>query len=259
MNRRTLLATVGATVGIAGCTENLQSETFGDDSTDQDDYEQCDEEILLFEHLPDDVKTEVETAFEEGEYRTDGELLYEQVASSNVEALRRNDLYWEAHVDERLLPFTKTTLSFTQTTIRYDSTIDLEIRNASEEEWTESILVRNVDEEILVHEEDVTIDPYPIADEEKEDVRADDKRIATFPVSKQWGRYKILLAYEDDPDTPSKDTWLDTHVGKYERRYLRVVVSDGDAEFDNYFGGKSPEEDQSSPEIPCWWNEDGEI
>ncbi|QLG48710.1 hypothetical protein [Natrinema halophilum] len=83
MKRRALLTsiTVGAAT-VAGCIGKLNR-----DENDERKYEACNHSVLRYRNLPDDVKTEVDTALNEGHYVSDEQLLWQQVAGPEVEAL----------------------------------------------------------------------------------------------------------------------------------------------------------------------------
>lgn len=259
MKRRTLLASLGATsVSVAGCVSTIAPSSSEDSSSD---FEACGEPILVFSKLPDAVQREVETAFEEGEYHADGELLYEQVAGDSVQALRRNDFYYDSHIDKKLLG--GKTLSFTQTTMTHDSPVDLEIRNTRDGDWKGTVKVTDVDGEILVLEENVTVESYP-TDPEKRRVDLTDERIKQFSVTDEWGEYRIsLFANQEEYDTydaSREDSYfLEGTTGTYGGHHLRVVLNEEGAELDDELGRESTEENNSSPEQPCLWNETNEV
>lgn len=260
MKRRAILASVGVTsAGVAGCLETVDPRTNGKQNGRR--YEACGEPVLVFAKLPTEVQREVRTAFEEGEYSNDGELLYGQVAGESIEALRRNDFYYEAHVNTKLLG--GQTLSFTQTSMHYESPVDVEIRNLREDEWRGTVKVTGVDGETHVLEENVTIESHPVTGD-KRSVDLDDERIERFRVTDEWGEYGISLradrvAYDEYDQARADSYHLEGTIGKYAGRYLRIVIDAEGAGFDDRLGGESNEAGNESPERPCLWDEGNEV
>ncbi|MGQ3413146.1 hypothetical protein ACT4ML_12890 [Natrinema sp. LN54] len=91
MNRRSVLATAGASLGLGGCLEmdrttepGSESTDDGDDATENDspksttegEFEQCHLVSIDYESLPDAIRAEVDAALEDGRYETD-DLLFD--------------------------------------------------------------------------------------------------------------------------------------------------------------------------------------
>lgn len=198
MNRRAVLAILGAsTASVAGCLGRPERD--GDDNekgVEENNYEPCNKQLIQFVLLPDEVKTEVETAIEEGEYQTEGELLYDQVEGSGVEALVRNGTYYESDITQAQDEYQ--ILSFTETTVTHDQKRDLLVQNVTEDEWSGTITIENSGGRRLIKEE-VTIDSFPTDETPKRDGEDGiDNRITQLPVSDEFGRYIITFESETD-------------------------------------------------------------
>ena len=69
MHRRTLLTVVSLSAAtVAGCTGKPNKDT---DENDEREYEECNHRILHYQNLPEDVRSEVDTALSKGQYETD--------------------------------------------------------------------------------------------------------------------------------------------------------------------------------------------
>ncbi|MFA9416386.1 hypothetical protein [Natrinema sp. HArc-T2] len=207
MKRRTLLAAVSTgTATVAGCTGKLDGSTNdtegsgrpdGDENAereyeecgtgelaDEDEdvgrqYEECNHRILHYRILPEDVKTEVDTAFNQGHYESDGELLWEQVAGPGVEALERDGLHYapQVNVDNGVH-----VLHFQEITPQYNSTKYLTVHSVPEAPLELSITVTDT-EGIVLEETDLTIQE-----------RDSDQKV---PVASEFGTYLVEVTVED--------------------------------------------------------------
>ena len=172
MNRRTLLTaiSVGAAT-VAGCT--------GRDENDERKYEECKLRIIYYRDLPEDVKTEVDTAFDEGQYESDEELLWQQVAGPDVEALKRGETYYSPQVD---VDDDVHVLQFEETTPQYDSTKHLTVVGVPEVPLHISFTIKDTEGTVL-KEAERTI-------EEKDSNRK-------VPVASEFGTYMLEVTVED--------------------------------------------------------------
>ncbi|WMT09847.1 hypothetical protein NP511_09505 [Natrinema thermotolerans] len=177
MNRRTLLTSisVGAAT-VAGCTGGVENDETGRK------YEECNLPALQYGTLPEDVRAEVDTAFNEGQYETDGELLWQQVAGPGVEFLKKggpwytpDGTYYTPQVDSDNGVHT---LQFEETTPQLDSTKYLHVEDVPE--VPVNITIKYTDGTVL---EDHTI-------EEKDDY-------PEVPVSNKVGTYLVEVTVKD--------------------------------------------------------------
>lgn len=176
MNRRAFLTSISVgTATVAGCigrNENNKNER---------KYEECNQRVIHYGSLPEDVKAEVDTAFDEGQYESDGELLWQQVAGPRVEWLLHGGTYYTPQVD---VDNGVRTLQFRDTTPQYDSMKYLHIRDVPEIPLDILITVRNSNGAVL-EEVNTTIED-----------RAFDRR-PKIPVASEFGTYIIEVTVED--------------------------------------------------------------
>jgi len=234
MNRRSILAILGAsTASVAGCLGG--PEQAGEDNrkgAEESDYEACNQQVIEFSRLPDEVKTEVETALKEGEYQTEDELLYDQVEGPGVEELRYENTYYESDItrvqDEYQI------LSFTETTVTNDQKKNLLVQNVTENEWSGTI----------------TIESFPRDATPKRDGEDGiDNRITQLPISDELGRYIITFESETGEKEQVEGTiswWIDP-IG------ITVLMDDNGIQttYDNLPGVRLIEGD---PKPKCRWD-----
>lgn len=172
MNRRTLLTAIsGGAATVAGCT--------GGDEDDGRKYEECDRRFLDYRILPRDVKAEVDTAFNEGRYESDEELLWEQVAGPRLEALARDGSYYAPQVD---VENSVHILQFEEITPQYDSTKHLTVIHVPEVPLEISIAIKDTEGEVL-DETDLTIEDRDSNQE--------------APIANEFGTYLVEVTVED--------------------------------------------------------------
>lgn len=154
MNRRALLGTIATTgiTGVAGCLSDTFSET-GSRDGEETGYDECTAPYVEYDHLPDEIAAEVDIAFEDGTYVTDGVLLYEQAVSDGTPLWRGGAPYYhwvERDGDTRRLSFDRQT--------EYSSPRDLEITNDTAEPISVTAIVTDENGERVVDEQ-LDIDP----------------------------------------------------------------------------------------------------
>ena len=121
MKRRELLTSVGlASCVLAGCTGRRDGGSEPVDATDESDseggeennsssevtYQECEERFILLSALPDSAKEEATTAYENGKYETESELVLSKVIDIDdsylrFSALNDDDRDWYAPVVEQ--------------------------------------------------------------------------------------------------------------------------------------------------------------
>ncbi|OAQ51641.1 hypothetical protein HTG_16420 [Natrinema mahii] len=190
MNRRTLLTSisVGAAT-VAGCTGGDENDETGRK------YKPCNHMVLEYWILPEDVKAEVDTAFDEGQYESDEELLWQQIAGSDVQALQRGGKVFEKGPDgyepRQEITFYSPqvdvndgvhTLQFEETTPQYDSMKHLTVQRGPEVPRNISIAVKNT-EGTVIEETDLTI--------------KDRNSEPEVPVASEFGTYVVEVTVED--------------------------------------------------------------
>lgn len=214
MNRRALLGAVGgagaASVAVAGCLDGPASESDDtaagsngdaepDDDTEPTDerrngekpdddtdgaYEECNAPYVRDDELPDDLAAEVDAAFDEGEYVTD-DLLYGQAVGDGT-PLWRNDEPYEHRIE---VDGEKRRLSFDRITA-YDSPLDLELGNETDEPVSVSATITDEDGEVVLDVADRTVE-------------ADDReRLETVS---EFGTYEVKVELGDGRSATS--TW----------------------------------------------------
>lgn len=249
MNRRAILAILGAsTATVAGCLGGPERDGEDNEKGDEErNYEPCNKQLILFSLLPDEVKKEVETAIEEGEYRTEGELLYDQVEGPGVEALVRNGMYYESDI-------TRTQdgsqiLSFTEVTVTHDQKRDLLVQNVTEDEWSGTITIENSDGRRLV-EEEVTIDSFPTDETPKQDTEDGiDNRITRLPISDEFGRYIITFESKTGEREQVEDT-----IGRTDAIGILVVVDDNEIRTEDEYLPGGVEFAEGDDTFNCMWD-----
>lgn len=127
MKRRTFLAGIGVgTTTIAGCSGNDNSDEWTNPRT-------CDLPRFYYRYLPEEAKTEVDAAFSEGEYETEGNLYYEMLLEQPQEqALVKDHTYYVADIEA--VSRERTVLSFEETTPTLDQPVTFSIRNMLDEQ-----------------------------------------------------------------------------------------------------------------------------
>lgn len=224
MNRRALLsAAAGTTVGVAGCLE----------STDEP-YESCGDRELVYSRLPEDVKAEIDAAFEEGTYEetdvvVEEKFLYELVEGPSVKALRRDGTYYEPRIDEEpawLGLGTKRILSFEEATLTRDSKEALRIRNATAEPWNGVVTIEETGGELVVDEE-ITVESFPRTESEAQTAAqaGERDRLTSIPVTDECGRYDLTFEPEDG-DPERFEFWITMGVPRTDR----YLIDDGGIE-----------------------------
>ena len=121
MKRRALLTSVGlASCVLAGCTGSRDGESEPGDATDESDseaseednsssevrYQECEERFIFLSALPDPAKEEATTAYEDGRYETESELVLSKVIDIDnsylrFSALSDDDRNWYAPIVEQ--------------------------------------------------------------------------------------------------------------------------------------------------------------
>lgn len=137
MKRREVLAIISlGTSGFAGCVNRLEY------------LRTCDLPALEYKYLPDDAKEEVDIAFSEGQYATNGKLYYERLLEEPEEqALRKNNSYFSANItkEETGAIFgtsVVSTLSFEETVPTLDSPKIIDVENKSGNAITIDITIK---------------------------------------------------------------------------------------------------------------------
>ncbi|WP_130502038.1 hypothetical protein [Natrinema hispanicum] len=177
MKRRTLLAAVSmGTATVAGCVG--EPNRTGDENAEPK-YEDCNMRVLHYRILPEDVKTEVDTAFHGGQYESNEELLWQQVAGPRVEVLGRDGSYYAPQVDVDNGVYT---LQFEEITPQYDSTKYLTVSEVPEVPLDISITITDAQGTVL-EEIDLTIEE-----------RHSDQKV---PVASEFGTYIMEITVED--------------------------------------------------------------
>lgn len=186
MIRRRFLAGSGATFPtvLAGCldagtdtsteasadeTESPTTDAAADDpSADDYDFVRCRERIIPYFILPDDVKDEVDRAFDEDVSGSDDELLFPQAVGTNA-ALQKDGAYYDWDVDE---DDAGVRLRFEETTPTRRRTNTLEVVNEMDEPVVVSVVVRDEAGETVVDETDVEVEPDDdISDADRPELR----------------------------------------------------------------------------------------
>ncbi|WP_152423206.1 hypothetical protein [Natrinema versiforme] len=187
MNRRTLLAVVTASIAtISGCIGGRNNGSEGN-------YEPCNARVVSYLQLPEGVKDEVDIAFEEGQYSTRGELLWEKIDAPELQAIEKDDDYFSPIVDTNgVFPLKETTLQFEKTTPQYDEPVNLSIYQSVADTLTISITVEyegrvvNKEQNIRIQEK---VNPYS-TDYEDKSVRPN------ILTGRKYGRYTFDIAIE---------------------------------------------------------------
>lgn len=136
--RRALLGSLGASVALSGCLEEEDSDSSGPH------YQECDAPWVDYEELPQEVATEVDATFENGEYQTNGTLLYSQVTDG--QALWKDERRYIPHVETR--GEMKTLLFYAR-----PPSVGVSVDNETEDPVDVTITIRDTEEEIAVGEE----------------------------------------------------------------------------------------------------------
>jgi len=199
--------------------------------------------VLEYWILPEDVEAEVDTAFDEGRYESDEELLWQQVAGPDVQALQRGGRVFEKGPDgyeprqERTFYTPQVdvddgvhVLQFEETTPQYDSTKYLTVDRVPEVPLNVSIVIKET-EGTVIEKTELTIED-----------RTSDPEI---PVASEFGTYVVEVTVEDWETVTEKST-LGSSIG-----VMLLDVSENDE-------GESPfsvsiAKDPSDGEAVCPW------
>lgn len=178
MKRRAVLTAFATGVGaFAGCMGN-ESDGWGYRTT-------CDRMIIPYWNLPDNARSEVDTAFADGEYETDGNLYYELLLEDTDEQyLVKDRTYYLAEIDETK---ESSTLQFHETTPSFDSPHPIEITNKTEEILKITFTIGKGDGPILTdikaHEREVSLRPPEVHQ--------------TDGIIDEFGTYTVKVAFDD--------------------------------------------------------------
>ena len=155
MHRRVLLGSI--TVGVAavsGCLDDDtgeagtgSSETADDETTEAaaSEYEECHAPFVDYDELPDEIAAEVDAAFDDGEYVTNDDILYEQAVGDGT-PLWTDETPYEHRVET---DGETRRLSFEEQSA-YSSPRDLEIWNDTAEPRSVVATVTDEDGELVV-------------------------------------------------------------------------------------------------------------
>lgn len=203
MNRRTLLtsisvgaATVAGCIGKLNRDENDEQKKPNRNENDERKYEECNRRILNYRTLPEDVKTEVDTAFDEGQYESDEELLWQQVAGPGVEWLLREGTYYAPQVD---VDNGVHTLKFEETTPQFETKY-LNVEHDLEEPQDLSITIKAIEgnsKRTVLQEDGITI--------------GDGGSNQKVPIASEFGKYLVEVTIEDF-GTVTREVRLDPDV-----------------------------------------------
>lgn len=129
-------------------TDGGDDENSDNDENDTDDeYETCENEVVYYRELTDDLREEVDTALDEGSYEADRILLAEAMETEDA-YLVKDGVYYEPDVSE---DGTRLELSEDETPVlRNDRSVSVE--NDTDEEYEVTIELTADDGEILVEE-----------------------------------------------------------------------------------------------------------
>lgn len=198
MNRRTLLAAV-ATAGatIAGCLDDASNDDSSpggnaedtDDSSNGDEstreYVECTAPFVDYDELPDELAAEVDAAFDDGAYETDGRPLYDRAVSQGTPLWTDgapHDHEVEQDGDDWQLSFDRRT--------SYESKRTLSLIN----EVTESVSVT-----VTIIDEDGN----PVVNAKSYEVGPDDRE--HVPAVAAFGEYEVTV--EVDGERENSYTW----------------------------------------------------
>jgi hypothetical protein len=159
---------------VAGCIGSSSYEAENSNNTEK--FERCDLTIIEYSSLPQDVKAEVDVAFKEGRYTTDGTLFWESITGPNVQALAKNDTYYAPQIKTES---GEHILQFEETTPQYDRQRSLRIDNNLEDDPYISITVKNSEGMIL------------------EEVGQNISNLSEVAVSDEFGKYTFEIEIGD--------------------------------------------------------------
>lgn len=204
MNRRECLAALGTvSAALTGC-----SSPFGGSRG----YEECDAPFVLYDSLPRDVRSEVDSAFDDGTYETDGDLLYDEAVSDDTPLGRAGTLYGhrvDRDGDVRRLSF--------EEWAAYPSPVELAVRNDAAETVHASVRVTDEGGATVFEKGGVALEP--------------DGGSRRFPVTAEFGEYEFEVATETG--RRAVETWRIGPTSVTGRNYAGTArVSENGIEFD---------------------------
>ncbi|MFC4439265.1 MULTISPECIES: hypothetical protein [Natrialbaceae] len=179
-NRRTLLASAAASAVAGGCLDTVSRESGSPEAGSDDDnveYAECVAPFVDYDELPDDLAAEVDAAFEDGAYETDGGLPYDQAVNDSTPLWKDGDSY--EHEVER--DGERHRLSFERQTA-FSSPRDVSISNDTDESITVTVTVADGTEGELLVDEVAPVEPD------------DRERLSTV---KAFGDYDVEIELED--------------------------------------------------------------
>ncbi|WP_290818462.1 hypothetical protein [Halovivax sp.] len=209
MMRRTVLAATGVSAaGLVGCLDRIGAGGPPDTVT-------CTADFVPYVMLPVEVANEVDAAFADGAYETDGELYYD-------DAVERDAILWYAGHDERGYALGEgseyyesriatedgtTVLSFEKAAPSLGSRVALILRNRTEETVDVAVSIAAVDEDRSLREESATVaadstERVPISSELGDydvTIDVDDRtaRTETLPVTPAGGDTEVQIRNDD--------------------------------------------------------------
>ena len=252
MNRRQILLRNSAFLGVllAGCvsttdddsdqsvdTDNSDNETKNKQQHDgkrpsefnpPSEFEQCRQRILYYSRLPPVIKAEVDIAFADGQYETDGELFWNHI-DSGAEALYY-DGYYEPHVNGEDGSSDGTrTLRFDETTVT--EPLSIVVNTRVEGRYTGWLTVTDQDGSELHDEE------FEVTAESHSEIDLGDVEL---------GKYDIQVRIEDH-DEANKTLPNDY----FDERPIMITIEE-----DGFRIARPPDD---GGHARCTWNEQGQL
>lgn len=202
MKRRTVLtAFTTGMLAFAGCASETDSDEWNYRTT-------CDRMIIPYRNLPDNAREEVDTAFTEGEYETEGNLYYELLLEDiEQQYLVRDRTYYLAEIDETK---ERSTLKFRETTPSFESPHPIKIQNETGERLDFTFTIGTGEgsmlTEIKAHERQVVLEPEEV--------------YHTDGIIDEFGTYTVRLEFDDGRSEEDEFT-----VGNYKNGHVYVETS----------------------------------
>jgi len=244
MKRRNLLAGIPlVATGLSGCLSGRTNEQKNsEDINEENNYQVCNEKTISIGRLPSAAKDEIRAAIEDGEYKTDGELILTKVVNIGQSYLEDDVdgeiIYYEAAVETG----DSSTRLFVEKTWPKQQGGPITFENTTEKDLT-------VDSRIEYEGE--------LFFEESIDIRAGEEIEVKGENEYRYGEYHAEISVPNEEKIlDDEDTWrVDDFYGNPTIK-IRIDEGEGNDTDSIYFDYPT---DDAYPSGPCSWNDNGEL
>ena len=201
--------------GIAGCLGEVSSDASTEPTSNEWESGECDAPYVEYDELPAEIATEVDVAFEDGSYETDGSLLYDAAISADTPLWKDGTPY-----RHRIEQGDETVQLVFEELTSYSSPEDLELRNTTDDSVEVAVTVTDETDETVLETDEITVEP-------------DDPHV--LAVTGEFGTYNVEVTVGDG--RRETDTWRITPSKTGREQRLIVTIATNEISF----GGGTPQ------------------